>query len=107
MRCVGKLDWAAAAASLGNTEILVGAARLVKKKFFVCSHRGGSVILKRGVTRTFLHVSEAHLHRYLSEFDFRYSHRAGMGVDDTARMDLIVDGLAGKRLTYRRADKAA
>jgi transposase-like protein len=64
-------------------------------------------ILKRGITGTFHHVSEAHLSRYLAEFDFRYSHRAGLGVDDTARMALMLDGIAGKRLTYRRTDKAA
>jgi len=51
--------------------------------------------------------SEAHLSRYLAEFDFRYSHRSGLGVDDTARMALMLDGIAGKRLTYRRTDKAA
>jgi transposase-like protein len=64
-------------------------------------------ILKRGINGTFHHVSEAHLSRYLAEFDFRYSHRAGLGVDDTARMALMLDGIAGKRLTYRRTDKAA
>jgi hypothetical protein len=64
-------------------------------------------ILKRGITGTFHHVSEAHLSRYLAEFDFRYSHRAGLGVDDTARMAMMLDGIAGKRLTYRRTDKAA
>ena len=31
-------------------------------------------LLKRGVYGTFHHVSEAHLHRYLAEFDFRVQH---------------------------------
>lgn len=64
-------------------------------------------ILKRGITGTFHHVSEAHLSRYLAEFDFRYSNRAGLGIDDTDRMNFMLDGIAGKRLTYRRFDKAA
>jgi hypothetical protein len=58
-------------------------------------------ILKRGIYGIYQHVSEAHLHRYLAEFDFRYSNRAKMGVDDIARTDLAIKGLAGKRLTYR------
>ena len=32
-------------------------------------------ILKRGIYGVYQHVSEAHLKRYLSEFDFRYSYR--------------------------------
>jgi hypothetical protein len=53
------------------------------------------------------HCSERHLHRYLAEFDFRYSHRARLGInDDEQRADLIMRGIAGRRLTYRppRAD---
>lgn len=59
-------------------------------------------ILKRGITGTFHHVSEAHLHRYLAEFDFRYNQRAGLGVDDDERMAKAAQGIVGKRLTYRR-----
>jgi len=58
-------------------------------------------ILKRGIYGTYQHVSEAHLHRYLCEFDFRYSNRIALGVDDVKRTDLAVRGAAGKRLTYR------
>ena len=58
-------------------------------------------ILKRGVNGVYQHISEAHLHRYLAEFDFRYSNRSGRGIDDTARTDLAVKGIKGKRLTYR------
>jgi transposase-like protein len=64
-------------------------------------------ILKRGVTGTFHHVSEQHLARYLAEFDFRYSNRSGMGVDDTQRTDELLRQVGGKRLTYRRTDEAA
>ncbi len=58
-------------------------------------------ILKRGVYGVFHHVSEAHLHRYLAEFDFRYSNREGRGVDDVRRAEIALQGVKGKRLTYR------
>lgn len=64
-------------------------------------------ILKRGITGTFHHVSEAHLARYLSEFDFRYSNRADLGVTDAMRADEAVRGVVGKRLTYDQPRKAA
>ena len=32
-------------------------------------------VLKRGIYGTYQSVSQAHLHRYLAEFDFRYSNR--------------------------------
>ncbi len=64
-------------------------------------------ILKRGIVGTFHHVSEAHLSRYLDEFDFRYSNRSGLGVSDEARADLMLKATTGKRLTYRRSSKGA
>jgi hypothetical protein len=64
-------------------------------------------ILKRGVTGIYHRVSEAHLKRYLAEFDFRYSYHSGLGVDDTMRADQLLRGIAGKRLTYRRPHEAA
>ncbi|MBU6508241.1 MAG: IS1595 family transposase [Alphaproteobacteria bacterium] len=57
-------------------------------------------ILKRGVYGTYQHVSEAHLHRYLAEFDFRYTNREKVGIDDVARAELALTGVKGKRLTY-------
>ena len=57
-------------------------------------------ILKRGITGVYQHVSEEHLKRYLAEFDFRYSNRKALGVDDEARAARIVTGAKGKRLTY-------
>jgi hypothetical protein len=46
-------------------------------------------------------VSEAHLHRYLAEFDFRYNNRSGLGVEDAERTEKALKGVEGKRLTYR------
>jgi hypothetical protein len=61
-------------------------------------------ILKRGITGTYHHVSQQHLKRYLAEFDFRYNERSGLGVDDEARTNKALQGIGGKRLTYRRID---
>jgi hypothetical protein len=58
-------------------------------------------ILKRGIMGTYHHVSEQHLKRYLAEFDFRYSQRAALGVEDEARADRLISGIVGKRLMYR------
>jgi hypothetical protein len=58
-------------------------------------------IFKRGMKGIYQHCGQQHLHRYLSESDFRYNHRAALGIDDMARTNV---GSVGKRLTYRRAD---
>jgi transposase-like protein len=58
-------------------------------------------IFKRGMRGVYQHCKEKHLHRYLSEFDFRYSNRVALGIDDVARADLALKGIVGKRLTYR------
>ena len=60
-------------------------------------------ILKRGITGTYHHVSQQHLKRYLAEFDYRYNEREGLGVSDAERMEKSVQGIVGRRLTYRRA----
>jgi hypothetical protein len=52
------------------------------------------------------HCGEAHLHRYLAEFDFRYNSRIALGVDDTERAANAVKGAANKRLVYRQPHKA-
>jgi hypothetical protein len=58
-------------------------------------------IFKRGMKGVYQHCKEKHLHRYLAEFDFRYSNRVALGVDDTARTVEALRGLTGKRLTYK------
>ena len=58
-------------------------------------------IFKRGIIGTYHSISEAHLHRYLKEFDFRYNNRSKLGVEDAERAAKAVLGAEGKRLTYR------
>ena len=62
-------------------------------------------ILKRGLYGTYQHVSDTHLSRYLCEFDFRYSNREKLGVDDVSRADMALQGVKGKRLTYRTTSR--
>jgi transposase-like protein len=57
-------------------------------------------IFKRGMFGVYQHCSEQHLHRYLAEFDFRYNNRTKLGVTDTSRAELALQGVKGKRLTY-------
>jgi transposase-like protein len=61
-------------------------------------------IFKRGMKGVYQHCSEKHLHRYLAEFDFRYSNRIALGTDDMMRAEKLAAGIVGKRLTYRRTN---
>lgn len=60
-------------------------------------------IFTRSMTGIYQHCAEKHLHRYLAECDFRYSHRMRLGYTDMGRAMLAVKGAEGKRLTYRQA----
>ena len=59
-------------------------------------------VFKRGMTGVYQHCGETHLQAYLNEFDFRYSNRSALGVEDTDRAVRAVKGAEGKRLTYRQ-----
>ncbi len=60
-------------------------------------------IFKRGMKGVYQHCQKKHLHRYLAEFDFRYSNRVALGYNDADRADALLTGVIGKRLTYRAA----
>ncbi len=53
--------------------------------------------LKRGINGSYHHVSQRHLHRYLSEFDFRWNAR---GTTDSARTVAALRQSEGRRLMY-------
>jgi transposase-like protein len=63
-------------------------------------------IFKRGMKGVYQHCDEQHLQRYLTEFDFRYNHRAALNVSDDERAVAAHKGAEGKRLTYRRTPSA-
>ncbi|MCB1469753.1 MAG: IS1595 family transposase, partial [Rhizobiaceae bacterium] len=64
-------------------------------------------VFKRGMVGVYQHCGEAHLHRYIAEFDFRYNRRAALKVSDTERAEMLLEAIRGKRLTYRRTGEAA
>ena len=60
-------------------------------------------IFKRGMKGVYQQCDKKQLHRYLAEFDFRYSNRMALGIGDVARADNLLAGVVGKRLTYETA----
>jgi len=56
-------------------------------------------IFKRGMKGVYQHCAEKHLQRYINEFDFRYNTH---DLEDAERRDKALQGIEGKRLTYRR-----
>lgn len=64
-------------------------------------------IFKRGMRGVYQHCREKHLHRYLAEFDFRYSNRVALGCNDAERADRLLVGVVGKRLTYQQTGARA
>jgi hypothetical protein len=58
-------------------------------------------VFKRGMKGVYQHCGHHHLNRYLVEFDFRYSNRIKLGINDTMRADKLLKGVVGKRLTYQ------
>jgi hypothetical protein len=65
--------------------------------------RNATSRLKRGLIGTYHHVSEQHLQRYVSEFDFRYSNGEKLEIKDEQRAVTTFKGIEGKRLTYRHS----
>jgi transposase-like protein len=63
-------------------------------------------IFKRGMKGVYQHCGKQHLHRYLAEFDFRYNNRSANGVEDAQRAIIALQGVMGKRLTYRPPHQA-
>ena len=54
--------------------------------------------LKRSIDGTHHHISREHLDRYLAQFDWLYTH---CKASDSVRMRTLIDGTAGRRLTYK------
>jgi transposase-like protein len=64
-------------------------------------------VFKRGMVGVYHHCGEAHMHRYLAEFDFRYNRRSALKVSDAERATKLLEAIRGKRLTYRRIGESA
>ena len=64
---------------------------------------GAFSIFKRGMKGIYQHCGKQHLHRYVAEFEFRYTNRIATGCNDEDRTDAMLKGIIGKRLTYQTA----
>ena len=57
-------------------------------------------VFKRGLIGVYHHVNPDHLRRYIDEFTFRLND-GNVRRHTVARLDSMIDGTAGKRLTYK------
>jgi hypothetical protein len=91
----------------GEGAIVEADETFIGRKQGVPKHQGYAhknavlTLVERGMIGVYQHCKEKHLHRYLAEFDFRYSNRVRLGVDDVERTERALKGVVGKRLTYR------
>jgi hypothetical protein len=58
-------------------------------------------IFKRGMEGIYQHCHASHLHRYLTEFDFRYNNRVALKINDAQRADNILSGVLASDLPKR------
>ncbi len=77
----------------------------VRGEVYTNTVEGYFSVFKRGMRGVYQHCDKKHLQRYLNEFDFRYSNRVKLGVNDEERTSRVVRGIVGKRLTYRPANR--
>ena len=87
----------------GHVRVFHGAGNYVKDGKTTNDIEGFFSIFKRGMRGVYQFCGEKHLHRYLAEFDFRYTNRVALGYNDADRADILLSGIVGKRLTYQTA----
>ncbi len=88
-------------ASYSHETVKHTAAEYVHGDVTTNSVEGYFSVFKRGMRGTYQQCGEKHLHRYLTEFDFRYNRRTALGVNDTQRAEELAKGALGKRLMYK------
>lgn len=88
----------------GHETVRHGAREYVRGDVHSNTIEGFFSIVKRGIGGIYHAVSKEHLHRYLSEFEFRYNNR---GLDDGERTVAAIRKADGKRLHYREPVKSA
>lgn len=84
----------------GHSRVFHGANNYVTNGRTTNDLEGFFSIFKRGMRGVYQFCNEKHLHRYLAEFDFRYSNRVALGYNDADRADTLLKGITGKRLKY-------
>lgn len=98
--------WAVGREFADHRRVFHGIGNYSKDGFSTNAIEGYFSIFKRGMRGVYQFCSEKHLHRYLAEFDFRYSNRVALGYNDADRADTLLRGIVGKRLTYQTVGAA-
>ncbi len=98
-----RLYWAVGREFAAHERVLHGAVEYVRDDVYTNTVEGFFSIFKRGMRGIYQHCDAKHLHRYLAEFDFRYSNRVALGYNDADRSDAMLRGIVGKRLTYQQS----
>jgi len=75
-----------------------------RKSYLATDELASYGLMKRAVFGTHHSISEAHLPRYLAEWDFKWNIR---NITDGERAALALKGAEGKRLTYRQPREGA
>lgn len=91
-------QWAGSEFPGGHETVKHSIGEYVRGNVHTNTVEGFFSILKRGIYGTFHNVSKRHLHRYVSEFEFKYNTR---WFDDGERTRLAIRGADGKRLRYK------
>lgn len=82
----------------GHERVKHGAGEYVRGDVYTNTAECYFSILKRGVFGVYHRLSKKHLHRYCTEFDFRWNHRK---MKDGERMEAMIARIGGKRLSYK------
>lgn len=95
-----RLYWKVGKEFTAHDSVMHAGGEYVRGEVHTNTIEGFFSIFKRGMRGIYQHCGEQHLHRYLAEFDFRYTNRVALGIGDTERSDRLLLGVIGKRLTY-------
>jgi transposase-like protein len=88
----------------GHETVDHGSDEYVRGEAHTNTLEGYFSIFKRGMKGVYQHYGEQHLKCYLAEFDFRYSNRVALGVNDDGRTFKCLSGAFGRRLMYQTID---
>jgi len=92
---------------VGHETVTHSAGEYVRGEAHTNTIEGFFGLFKRGMRGIYQHCREKKLGCYLTEFEFRYNHRAALGIDDSERTVAMLESIRGKRLLYRDSSLAA
>lgn len=87
-------------ASFDHASVNHSACEFVRDDVTTNGVESAFAVMKRGIIGVYHHVSKKHLPRYVDEFTFRLND-GNVRRHTIERLDSMIDGMAGKRLTYK------